>query len=39
VEGGLQHVGRDVLLLTPDDVDVSGDEASAVREPGFHNRL
>jgi cell division inhibitor SepF len=38
LEGTLQHVGRDVLLLTPDHVDVSGDEASAIREPGFYNR-
>ncbi|NLE21700.1 MAG: cell division protein SepF [Actinobacteria bacterium] len=39
LEGGLQQVAPDVLLLTPDHVDVSGDEASAVREPGFHNRI
>ena len=39
VEGGLQQVGPDVLLLTPDHVDVSGDEASDVRGPGFHNRI
>lgn len=38
LEGTLQHVGREVLLLTPDHVDVSGDEESAVREPGFYNR-
>jgi hypothetical protein len=38
VEGTLQHVGREVLLLTPSHVVVSGDEASAVREPGFYNR-
>jgi cell division inhibitor SepF len=38
LEGTLQHVGREVLLLAPDHVDVSGDEASAVREPGFYNR-
>ena len=37
LEGTLQHVGREVLLLAPDHVDVSGDEASAVREPGFYN--
>jgi len=36
--GSLQHVGREALLLTPSHVDVSGDEASAVREPGFYNR-
>jgi FtsZ-interacting cell division protein YlmF len=39
LEGSLQHVGRDVLLLTPDRVDISGDDASAVREPGFYNRI
>jgi cell division inhibitor SepF len=39
LEGSLQHVGRGVLLLTPERVDVSGDEASAVREPGFYNRI
>jgi cell division inhibitor SepF len=38
VEGGLQQVGRGLLLLTPRNVDVSGDVASAVREPGFYNR-
>jgi cell division inhibitor SepF len=38
LEGTLQQVGREVLLLAPDHVDVSGDEASAVREPGFYNR-
>jgi cell division inhibitor SepF len=38
LEGTLQHVGREVLLVTPNHVDVSGDEASAVREPGFYNR-
>ena len=36
--GTLQQVGREVLLLTPSNVDLSGDEASAVREPGFFNR-
>jgi cell division inhibitor SepF len=36
--GGLQHVGREVLLLTPDHMDVSGDEASDVRSRGFYNR-
>lgn len=39
VDGGLQHAGRDVLLLAPSTMDVSGDEASAVREPGFYNRI
>jgi cell division inhibitor SepF len=38
IEGTLQYVGREVLLLTPSNVDLSGDEASAVREPGFYNR-
>jgi len=38
LEGTLQYVGRGVLLLTPSNVDLSGDEASAVREPGFFNR-
>ena len=36
--GTVQYVGREVLLLTPSNVDLSGDEASAVREPGFYNR-
>ena len=39
LEGSLQHVGSEVLLLTPDCVDISGDEASAVRSPGFYNRI
>jgi cell division inhibitor SepF len=39
LDGTLQHVGREVLLLTPERVDVSGDAASAVREPGFYNRI
>ena len=38
VGGSLQHVGADVVLLTPETVDVSGDEASGVRSPGFFNR-
>ena len=38
LEGTLQPIGREVILLTPRHVDVSGDEASAVREPGFYNR-
>ena len=38
LEGTLQHIGREVILLAPSHVDVSGDEASAVREPGFYNR-
>lgn len=36
---GLQHVGREVVLLTPDHLVVSGDEESDVRAPGFYNRL
>lgn len=39
VEGSLQYAGRDVLLLAPSTMDVSGDEASMVREPGFYNRI
>ena len=39
LEGALQLVGREVLLLTPIHADVSGDEASAVRGPGFYNRI
>ena len=38
VEGTLQHIGGEVLLLAPSHVDISGDEASAVRKPGFYNR-
>lgn len=38
VGGSLQHVGAEVMLLTPDTVDVSGDEASGVRPPCFFNR-
>jgi cell division inhibitor SepF len=36
--GSLQFVGTEVMLLTPDHIDVSGDEASGVRSPGFFNR-
>jgi cell division inhibitor SepF len=39
LEGGLQLVTDGVVLLTPLHVDVSGDDESAVREPGFFNRL
>lgn len=39
VDGGLQIVADGVVLVTPGYVDVSGDEAAAVREPGFYNRL
>ena len=38
VEGALQHIGRDVLLIAAHSVDVHGDVASAVRAPGFYNR-
>jgi cell division inhibitor SepF len=38
VEGTLQHVGRETLLLAPRRLDLSGDAASAIREPGFYNR-
>jgi cell division inhibitor SepF len=38
VEGALQHIGRDVLLIAAHSVDVHGDVASAVRRPGFYNR-
>jgi hypothetical protein len=37
--GSLQHVGDDVLLLTPSHMAVSGDELSDVRAPGFYNRI
>ncbi len=39
LEGTLQHVGDDVVLLSPGSVDLSGDEASGVRSPGFYNRI
>jgi hypothetical protein len=38
VEGVLQHIGRDVLLIAARSVDVDGDVASDVRAPGFYNR-
>jgi len=38
LEGSLQHVADGVLLLAPRHVDVSGDEGSDIRLPGFHNR-
>jgi Cell division protein SepF len=37
--GRLQHVGDQVVLLTPSHLDVSGDEASDVRASGFYNRI
>ena len=37
--GSLQHVGGDVILLTPSHMAVSGDEESDVRTPGFYNRV
>lgn len=39
LEGSLQDVGHDVLLVAPKRLAVSGDEASAVRAPGFYNRV
>lgn len=39
LEGSLQHVGREVVMLTPGDLTVSGDEESDVRSPGFYNRI
>ncbi len=36
--GTLQDIGGDVLLLSPGRVALSGDDASAVRRPGFFNR-
>ncbi len=38
VEGALQHIGRDALLVAADTVHVHGDVDSAVRSPGFYNR-
>ncbi len=38
VEGALQHIGEDVLLIAAHTMDVHGDVASAVRAPGFYNR-
>jgi cell division inhibitor SepF len=38
VGGALQLIGREVLLVVADTVDVHGDVASAVRAPGFYNR-
>jgi cell division inhibitor SepF len=38
LEASLQYVADDVLLVAPRHVDVSGDEASDVRRPGFYNR-
>jgi cell division inhibitor SepF len=38
LEGSLQHVADSVLLLAPRHVEVSGDEASDIRPPGFYNR-
>lgn len=39
LDAGLQEVADGVLLLAPGRVDVSGDEAAAVRERAFFNRL
>jgi cell division inhibitor SepF len=38
VEGALQLIGREVLLVAAHTLDVHGDVASAVRAPGFYNR-
>jgi FtsZ-interacting cell division protein YlmF len=38
LDATLQHVGGDALLLAPSHLDISGDEASDVRSPGFYNR-
>jgi len=39
VDGGLQLVADGVLMVTPGHIDVSGDESTGIREPGFFNRL
>jgi cell division inhibitor SepF len=39
IEGTLQHIGREVVLLAPSHVDLSGDEVSGVRSRGFYNRI
>jgi len=38
LEGGLQYIGADTLLLTPEHASISGDEECDLREPGFYNR-
>lgn len=38
LDGSLQPVGEGLLLLVPGHVDLSGDDAAAVRQPGFYNR-
>jgi cell division inhibitor SepF len=39
LDGSLQHVGDEVLLLAPGHLQVSGDEESDIRTPGFYNRI
>lgn len=39
IDGSLQDVAVDVVLVTPDHVDVCGEAASGVRPPGFFNRV
>lgn len=39
LDATLQHVGDDVLLLSPGHVELSGDECAGVRSPGFYNRI
>ncbi len=39
LKGSLQQIGRDALLISPDGSELSGDELSGVREPGFFNRI
>jgi cell division inhibitor SepF len=39
LDGRLQHVGGDVVLLVPGAMQVSGDEESDVRAHSFYNRI
>lgn len=39
LDGSLQDVADDVVLVTPDHVDVCGEADSGVRPPGFFNRV
>lgn len=39
LEGSLQRVGSEVVLVSPRDVDLSGGLDADVREKGFYNRL
>jgi cell division inhibitor SepF len=38
LDGTLQHVGREVVMLLPSRASLSGDEHMQIREPGFFNR-